>query len=133
MSAIRAVISGIESEKNLNIVTFTFGSHQLCMMSLDLSGDMKIGKKVLLEAKPSHIAIGMGRCEDISYSNKLPCKITAIKRGRLVSVVALACEDTYLESIITTRSVEKMRLREGAEVSAYIKASELSIKEVCDD
>jgi molybdopterin-binding protein len=133
MSAVQAVVSGIENEKNLNLVTFDFGPHRLWMMSLDLGGGIEVGKKVILEAKPSHIAIGLGRCEDISYSNKLPCKIRNIQEGRLLGVVELACEDAHLESIITVRSLRKMQLHEGLDVTAYIKASELSIKEVCDD
>lgn len=132
MSDIQAVITDIQSLEGLNIVTFDFGGRELTMMSLDLGRQVAKGRQALLEIKPSHVAVGTRRCEHISYSNKLSCKIKRIRTGKLLCVLNLSCHNAVIESMITAKSATKMGLTEGMEVTAYIKASELAIKELID-
>ena len=65
----------IENIDNLNIVTFDFLDSKLQMMSLDLNCDIKIGTKVILTVKPTHIGIAKDFNGDISYTNKLNATI----------------------------------------------------------
>lgn len=133
MSSIIADIVKIESCDSLHIVKFGFKEHTLTMMSLELAENIKEGVKVKLSIKPTHIAIGKNIGGELSYSNKLPCSITTIQKGKLLSSISLKLsEDSFLESIITKNSVESMGLKVGDEVVAIIKASELSISEVID-
>ncbi len=132
MNDIQAVITNIESMEGLNIVTFDFGGQELTMMSLDLGSGVQKDRQALLEVKPSHVAVGTRRCEHISYSNKLACKIRRIRTGKLLCVLDLSCHNAVIESMITARSAKKMGLVQGMEVTAYIKASELAIKELVD-
>ena len=133
MSQIKASIIQIDSVENLNIVTFYFNGVVLKMMSLDLSDDIQVGKKVTLAVKPSHIAIAKEFSGMVSYSNQLKATIESCNNGKLLSSIKLLTGDVILESIITSESVLKMDLKVGDEVTAMIKASELSIVEVLDD
>ncbi len=133
MSQIKATIIRIETVESLNIVTFDFHGTLLKMMSLDLSDEVQVGKKVTLAVKPSHIAIAKDFSGIVSYSNQLQATIESCNNGKLLSSIRLRVGDVLLESIITFDSVLQMDLKEGDAVTAMIKASELSIVEVLDD
>ena len=132
---IKATILEIENYYSLNIVKFDFLGQTLTMMSLELSSDIKKGSKVLLQAKPSHVAIGKNTQDVLlSYSNQLESKIVSITKGKLLAQIKLEiAEDAILESIITNNSVNKLDIKEGDKVDLFIKASELSILKVIDD
>jgi len=130
MNTLMATVTKIDTIDNLNIVKFDFSDQTLIMMSLDLSDDIKIGTKVKLITKPSYIAIAKEFSGMLSYSNQLKAKIIELENGKLLSSVKLQIEEFVLESIITFESSKKMDLKVGDEVTAFIKASELSILKV---
>jgi len=130
MNTLVTTVIKIDNIDNLNIVKFDFSNQTLSMMSLDLSDDIKIGTKVKLITKPSYIAIAKEFSGILSYSNQLKAKIKDIENGKLLSSVKLQIEEFVLESIITFESSKKMDLKVGDEVTAFIKASELSILKV---
>lgn len=132
MSKILATIKDIKTVDSLNIVTFDFFGNELKMMSLELGNSVQVGIKVLLGVKPTSIAIAKSFNGEISFSNKLSGKIISVDNGELLCNVKLAIANTTFESIITIDSAKKMELQIGDEVSALIKASELSIVEVYD-
>ncbi len=123
-------ITKIQNVENLNIVNFDFNSQNLSMMSLDLSEKVKVGCQVILTAKPTHIAIAKEFSGNISYSNQLDAKILEINNGELLSSIKLSTGDATCESIITKNSATRMKLKVGDDVTLFIKASELSIKEI---
>lgn len=130
MNTFIATVTKIDTIDNLNIVKFEFSDQTLSMMSLDLSDDIQIGTKVKLITKPSYIAIAKEFSGILSYSNQLKAKIIELENGKLLSSVKLEIEEVFLESIITFESSQKMDLKVGDEVTAFIKASELSILKV---
>ena len=130
MNTLIATVTKIDTIDNLNIVNFDFSDQTLSMMSLDLSDDIQIGTKVKLITKPSYIAIAKEFSGMLSYSNQLKAKIIELENGKLLSSVKLQIEEFVLESIITFESSQKMDLKVGDEVTAFIKASELSILKV---
>ncbi len=130
MNTLIATITNIDTIDNLNIVNFDFSDQTLSMMSLDLSDDIQIGTKVKLITKPSYIAIAKEFSGIVSDSNQLKAKIKELENGKLLSSVKLQIEEFVLESIITFESSKRMDLKVGDEVTAFIKASELSILKV---
>jgi molybdopterin-binding protein len=133
MSKLIATIKKINNIDNLNIVEFEFLGTTLKMMSLDLSSNIQIGKKVRLSVKPSNISIAKNFTGEISLSNQLVAIIQNIENGKLLSSVSLKISDFLLESIITVDSSKRMNLQIGDEVKILIKASNLSIEEVLND
>lgn len=130
MNTLIATVTNMNTIDNLNIVHFNFSNQTLSMISLDLSDDIKTGTKVELNANPSHIAIAKEFSGVLSYSNQLKAKIKAVENGTLLSSVKLQIEEFVLESIITSASSKKMDLKAGDEVTALMKASQLSILKV---
>ena len=132
MNKFTAKITKIQSVDNLNIVNFDFAGQVLSMMSLDLNEKLKTGSMVELTAKPTHIAIAKEFSGEISYSNQLNAKIIDINNGELLSSIKLSMGDAVCESIITKNSSVRMNLQVGDSVTLFIKASELSIKEILE-
>jgi len=130
MNKFVAIVNGIESTQNLNIVKFNFFDEILTMMSLELNEKIKIDSKVELSLKATHITIAKNLKGDISDSNQLKAKIISINNGKLLSSVELSLYDTTLESIITQESSKQMNLKIGDDVSILINPSELSIIKV---
>ncbi len=61
----------------------------------------------------------------MNLKNRLPAKITGVKKGKLNAHVSMLWESTSLSVIITTASAEEMNLAEGDEVEALFKASDV--------
>jgi len=130
MSSLIAIVSSIENCDNLHIVKFDFHGESLSMMSLDLSESIEVGVAVKLIIKPSHIAIAKDFSGEVSYSNRLETTISSCQNGKLLTSIKLKLFDATLESIITLNSSLKMNLQVGDKVTAFIKASEISIGEI---
>ena len=133
MSSLIASVSKIHSCDSLHIVKFECNSEVLSMMSLDLDEKIKVGTKVKLLAKPTHIAIAKDFSGEVSYSNQLKTTIISCNNGELLTSIKLKYFDTILESIITVDSSKRMNLQVGDKVTAFIKASEISIGEILND
>ncbi|MBC7085405.1 MAG: molybdenum-dependent transcriptional regulator [Methanomethylovorans sp.] len=63
----------------------------------------------------------------LSARNKIPAKVIAIEKGDIASRVKLSIEATMLNSLITTEAVEKLDIKEGDEVFAVVKSTEILI------
>jgi len=133
MSLFVATIKKINSIDGLNIVEFSFCNQTLKMMSLDLSKDIQIDKKVKLSVNPSNVIIAKNLFGEISLSNQLVATINYIESGELLCSVILKIENIYIESIITKDSAERMKLKKDEQVTILIKASNLSIEEILND
>jgi molybdopterin-binding protein len=64
----------------------------------------------------------------ISIRNRLPGRIEKIVSDKVVSEVVIRTAAGIVTSIITTGSVERMKLKEGDDVFAVIKATEVSVE-----
>ena len=64
----------------------------------------------------------------ISIRNRLPGTIEKIVSDKVVSEVVIRTEAGIVTSIITTGSVERMKLKEGDDVFAVMKATSVSVE-----
>ncbi len=129
MNELYAKVSKIQSVENLNIVNFDFNGINLAMMSLGLS-NINLGSKVILSVNASSIAIAKDLQGLLSYSNQLNCTIVAIDMGELLCSLELQISNCTINSLITASSAKRLDLKINDKITALIKASELSIKEV---
>ena len=132
MNRLNAVVTTIEGEQNLHIITFDCAGVSLKMMGLDLPNGLHVNTHVILGVKPSHVAIARNLKGELSYSNQLPATIMAIENGKLLSNILLNIKENEIQSFITLSSSVRMNLQIGDEVTLLMKASELFIVEVLD-
>ncbi|WP_406660133.1 TOBE domain-containing protein [Methanolobus sp. ZRKC3] len=63
----------------------------------------------------------------LSARNKIPGKITKVEKEGLVSKVTIEIEPSALTSIITSEAVDRLDLKEGDQVFAIIKSTEVLV------
>jgi molybdopterin-binding protein len=63
----------------------------------------------------------------LSARNQIPAKVTAITRGEAIANVQLDANGARLVASITVEAVNELGLKEGSEVLAVIKASDVMI------
>jgi molybdopterin-binding protein len=64
----------------------------------------------------------------LSARNRLVGKVTEIEFGGVVAHVVMRVGDNVIESVITKRSAEEMKLKVGDTVSAVIKSTEVMLE-----
>jgi molybdopterin-binding protein len=64
----------------------------------------------------------------ISARNKLRGKIEEIQLGDVMAHVVVRVGDNLIESAITRRSADELKLKKGDEVTAVVKATEVMIQ-----
>jgi molybdopterin-binding protein len=67
---------------------------------------------------------------ETSIRNHLKGKVKGIVRGDVVSEVEIDTPAGIVTSVITTRSVQRLNLKDGDEVFAVIKATEVSVEKL---
>lgn len=130
MNRIEARVTHIERLDNITIVSFDAQGTPMRMMALGLNIPVRIGTRVVLGFKASHVALATHLLGRLSISNRLNAVIEAVETGTLLCSVTLRVGPTRMESIITRESAETMELQPGEDVTALIKASDLSIVDV---
>ena len=64
----------------------------------------------------------------LSARNRLEGKITELQLGGVMAHVVVRVGDNLIESVITRRSAEEMKLKVGDAVSAIIKSTEVMLE-----
>jgi len=64
----------------------------------------------------------------ISARNKLRGKIEEIQLGDVMAHVVVRVGENLIESVITRRSADELKLKKGDAVSAVVKATEVMIQ-----
>ena len=63
----------------------------------------------------------------LSARNQIPARITSINSGEAIANVELDANGTRLVASITVEAVKQLGLKEGTEVTAVIKASDVLV------
>jgi molybdopterin-binding protein len=130
MNQIKASITAIESFEDINVVSFSVGTHSMKMMSLQLDNSLHVGSNVILTAKATHISLAKNLSGELSISNILHVRLIEVNNGEVLSSIKFDFEGVLFESIITKASSIAMNLKEDDEIIALIKSSELSVVEI---
>ena len=64
----------------------------------------------------------------LSARNRLEGKVTEIELGGVMAHVVVRVGNNLVESLITKRSVEEMKLKVGDKVTAVIKSTEVMLE-----
>jgi molybdopterin-binding protein len=76
----------------------------------------------------TRLNVKSNRVMSSSIRNRLPGTVEKIVSDKVVSEIVIRTAAGEVTSVITTGSVQRMNLKEGDQVSAIIKATEVSIE-----
>src|SRR5260370_38351790 len=68
----------------------------------------------------------------LSARNRLEGKVTEIQLGGVMAHVVIRVGENVIESVITKRSADEIKLKVGDRVSAVIKSTEVMLEKVWD-
>jgi molybdate transport system regulatory protein len=123
-------IVGIENADGITLVDVESAGIALSALMLgplDPAQPLTVGAPVQLLFKEAEVSLARGLSGSISLRNRLPCTVTALQQGRLLTRVGLEFAGYPLESIITTGSAQRLELAPGVQVEALVKANEMSL------
>ncbi len=105
----------------------TGGSSRLTPEGMSLLREFRSVRKYLFNALDDRDFAG-NVAYKLSARNRIRAKITAIEKGDTIAMIKMAATDPIaLTSIISNEAVEDLGLREGDEVQAIIKSTEVMV------
>lgn len=132
MNRLRGQITGIESNGHVSLVDVAVNGDTFACILLeapDMSPYLAVGNEVNVLFKETEVSLAKNLSGLISLRNRMRATVQHIRQGRILSEVVLDYRGQPLTSIITSRSIQRMEIREGDEVEALIKANEVSLTE----
>jgi len=133
MNRLRGQISGIESNGHVSLVDVTVNDNTFACILLeapDSSPYLAVGNEVDVLFKETEVSLAKNLSGLISLRNRIHGTVRTIRKGEILSEVVLDCGGYPVTSIITSRSIVRLDIKEGDEVEALIKANEVALTEI---
>lgn len=94
-----------------------------------LSADFSIGDEIQIGFKESVVAVLVGECDTLSYSNQIKVNINLVEMGEILTKICGSCQSSNVEiiSLITTNSAKRLNLKSGDEATFLIKATDMFV------
>ena len=130
MNKLKGKIVEIQSSDHISIIQVKVGPDVLSSIVLEGKKDptnYKVNDSVTLLFKETEVGLAKELTGMISLRNRFNAIIKKIDKGPILTKVALNYKDTTIESIISTRSAESMKLKEKEEVEWLVKTNEVTL------
>lgn len=132
MNEVNAVIKAIHTEGNVSVVVAQGAGIVFHSMVIDTPGTadyLQDGKPVMVTFKESAVSIAKNLSGLVSIRNRIPCTVSGIQKGDVLTTIKLGCKGHVLESLITTNAAEELDLQTGDSVEALIKTTDISLQQ----
>lgn len=136
MNRLLGTITAIECNGHLSLVDVASGQDAFTAMLLETpqsAPHLSVGNRVAVLFKETEVSLAKDLSGRLSLRNRIHCRVRRIREGDILSEVTLERNGDVLTSIITTRAVRRLELREGDTVEALVKANEVSLAEAGDE
>jgi len=133
MNKLSGTIENITSSGNISLVEVNVAGVLLSAMIIGNAGNtpfLKIENSVQVLFKESEVSIAKNFQGEISLRNRLVGPILKLKKGIVFSEITFDFKGHRMVSLITTRSVERLELVVGDEITGFIKSNEVILSEI---
>ncbi len=130
MNRLHGRITAIESSEHLSLVDVAVAGDTFTAILLETPAStpyLAVGKTVVVLFKETEVSLAKNLAGEISLRNRIRGTVKRVRHGQILSEVALDCHGQEIVSVITSRAVARLGLREGDNVEALIKANEVSL------
>lgn len=135
MNKLSGRILRVESAGELSLVDVDVGGHVLSALVLDTpesAPHLVAGAETAALFKETEVMLARPGLGPLSVRNRLACRVLGRDPGRLVTHfrldARLASGGAVVHALVTTRAVEELGLRDGEEVLALVKSTEVSLE-----
>ncbi len=132
MNQLRGRIAAVETNGFVSLVDVNVGDDTFTAILLETPVSapyLAAGREVVVLFKESEVSLARNLSGLLSLRNRIRAQVRGIRRGQILSEVALDYQGQSISSVITTRAVQRLALQEGDEVEVLIKANEVSLQE----
>ena len=130
MNRLPGHILAVDAHGSIMLIDAAVGEHRLTAMLVGAANDAagwQAGMAVDLLFKEAEVALARNLTGMISLRNRMPCIVTGVEHGKLLTRVMLDFDGHAIESVITTRSASALGIAAGVEVEALVKANEMAV------
>ncbi|MBL7259941.1 TOBE domain-containing protein [Actinoplanes sp. LDG1-01] len=125
-------VVSVASGEAMSAVTVRLDSGQevTSAITTDSARELKLaeGTPVRAMVKSTEVAVATGAVEGLSIRNRLPGVVTSVSSGAAMSTVRIETPGgETITAAITRDAAEELKLEPGAEVTALVKATEVSL------
>lgn len=133
MNRLRGKILDVQTDGYVSLVDVAVGNNTFSATLLETTATapyLAPGREVLVLFKETEVSLARDLRGMISLRNRLQATVRQVRRGTILSEVALDCEGMRVTSVVTTRSIERLGVSEGDQLEALIKANEVTLVEL---
>ena len=131
MNRFQGHISGIETSGPLSLVRVRLpGGLELAAVVLETpysAAYLREDHPIALWFKETEVILATGKAAGIGVENRIPCRVSRVEAGSLLSRVLLESEAGPLQAVLATRALEALGLSEGASALALVKMNEVML------
>jgi len=132
MNILTGQITALEVNGNLTLVTAKVDNvvfKSIVIETPQSASYLEVGREIKLLFKETEVIIASGTISNISLQNRITGSVSQIEKGTLLSRLTVRTPVGDIVSIITTKSVEQLKIIKGAKVTAMIKTNEITLSE----
>jgi len=130
MNSLKGKIEAVNVSGDLSIVTVKVNNTNFSAIVIDTpktDNYLVKGNPVNVIFKETEVIIGIGSVEGISLRNKLFGEVISIASDTLLSKLVVDTDVGEITSIITSKSVKRLKIEIGTKLTAMIKTNELML------
>jgi len=130
MNSLKGKIEAVNVSGDLSIVTVKVNNTNFSAIVIDTpktDNYLVKGNPVNVIFKETEVIIGVGSVEGISLRNKLFGEVISIASDTLLSKLVVDTDVGEITSIITSKSVKRLKIEVGTKLTAMIKTNELML------
>ncbi len=130
MNRLPGRITAVDVHGSIALVEAAVGAHRFTATLIGAGDDVAgwaAGMPVSLMFKETEVSLAKNLSGLISMRNRLPCTVTAIEHGKLLSKVSLDFAGHAIESVITTRSAHALAIAVGDAIEGLVKSNEMTL------
>lgn len=133
MNKLSGSISFIESSEHMSIVDIKVGSDVFSAIVLETpksAAYLRINQNVELFFKETEVSVAKNLAGQISLRNRIKSEVQSVVSKGILTEVVFDYDGKTIRSIISTRSAQRLGLKEGDLAEWLIKTNEISLKPV---
>ncbi len=130
MNSLKGKIEAVNVSGDLSIVTVKVRNTNFSAILIDTPDSdnyLVKGNPINVIFKETEVIIGIGSVDGISLRNKIFGEVVSIASDNLLSKLVINTDVGEITSIITSKSVERLKIKVGTKLTAMIKTNELML------
>lgn len=127
MNKFQATIKDKATDGEISYITASDGDLEFCILVLENS-KFNVGDLVQVSFNSAEVVVVLENEISISLCNKIRGKVVGLKTQGVLSVVKIAYKNNIFSALITSVSLERLRLKMGLEISFFIKSTDVILE-----